>query len=101
MSLRGTIERVVRCARHGVQGWDSLRSRAEAFRKCADECYRLSGRLKSPEHKAFAVYLAGAWLALAEQAERTQAVRDGMISTATFNTDDQAGDPGRPDEPIE
>ena len=47
-----------------------MTSNAEEFRRCADECYRLSARLKSPEHKAFAVYLAGAWLALAEQAER-------------------------------
>ena len=47
--------------------------RAEEFRKCADECYRLSTRLKSPEHKAFALYLASAWLTLAEHADRRKA----------------------------
>jgi len=53
---------------------------AEDFRKRADECYRLSTRLRNPEHTSFALYLAAAWLALAEQAARKQAVIDSVIS---------------------
>jgi hypothetical protein len=56
-----------------VRGWSIVIPRAEEFRKCADECYRLSTRLKYPEHKAFALYLASAWITLAEHADRKKA----------------------------
>jgi len=36
--------------------------------------------LRNPEHTSFALYLAAAWLALAEQAARKQAVIDSVIS---------------------
>ena len=100
MSPTGTIEQVVRCGLHGTQGRDSVTSSAEEFRQCADECYRLSVRLQNPEHKAFAVYLAGAWLGLAEQAERKQAAAEKAISTLALDTDAQPSDQARPDEPI-
>lgn len=47
---------------------------AEEFRRRADECYRLSTRLKYPEHRFFALNLASAWTELAERAEAKQAV---------------------------
>jgi hypothetical protein len=54
---------------------------AEEFRNRADECYRLSVRLKDPEHRSFALFLATAWLALAQQVEQKQAGPDGTMST--------------------
>jgi hypothetical protein len=51
-------------------------SNAEEFRKRADECYRLSVSLRNPEHKSVALYLAAAWLELAQNAERQEAERD-------------------------
>jgi hypothetical protein len=99
MQPRGTIAHVVRCAMHGTQGRDSVTSNAEEFRKCADECYRLSVRLKNEEHKAFAVYLAGAWLALAEHAERKQAARNHTVSSLTTpDADPQSTDPAQPED---
>lgn len=76
-----------------------MTSNAEEFRKCADECYRLSVRLKNEEHKAFAVYLAGAWLALAEHAERKQAARNHTVSSLTTpDADPQSTDPAQPED---
>jgi hypothetical protein len=78
---------------------------AEQFRANADECYRLSARLQNPEHRAFAVYLAGAWLALAEQSERKQAMRDDAEATLTrltsLGADDPSHGPVQPEEPLE
>jgi hypothetical protein len=42
----------------------------EEFRRRAQECYRLSMRLRHPEHRAFALNLAKAWIGLAEDEER-------------------------------
>ena len=44
--------------------------RSEEFRKRAEECYRLSTRLRLPEHRFFALDLAKAWSGLAEYEER-------------------------------
>jgi len=66
---------------------------AEEFRNRADECYRLSVRLKDPEHRSFALFLATAWLALAQQVEQRQAASDATISTiARPPTDSQPKD---------
>jgi hypothetical protein len=46
---------------------------AEEFRRLADECHRLSRRLKHPEHRSFARDLANAWTELAERAEAKHA----------------------------
>jgi hypothetical protein len=51
-------------------------SNAEEFRRRADECYRLSVQVQNPEHKALALYLAGAWVELAQQVEQREAARD-------------------------
>jgi hypothetical protein len=54
---------------------------AEEFRSRADECYRLSVQLRDPEHKSFALFLATAWLALAQQAEQRHTAPNAMNST--------------------
>ena len=56
-----------------------MSSNAEEFRRRADECYRLSVQVQNPEHKALALYLAGAWVELAQQVERREAARDRAI----------------------
>jgi hypothetical protein len=58
-------------------------SNAEEFRKRADECYRLSVRVKDPEHKCLALYLAAAWLELAQRDERQQAAPALDVPTIT------------------
>jgi hypothetical protein len=58
-------------------------SNTEEFRKRADECYRLSVLLRNPEHKSLALYLAAAWLELAQKGERQEAERDRTIATIT------------------
>ena len=45
----------------------------EEFRRRAQECYRLSMQLQHPEHRAFALDLAKAWIGLAEHEERKAA----------------------------
>jgi len=45
----------------------------EEFRRRAQECYRLSMQLQHPEHRAFALDLAHAWIGLAEHEERRAA----------------------------
>ena len=44
---------------------------ADDYRRNAEECFRLSAGLKDSAHKSFALFLANAWLELAEQAERS------------------------------
>jgi hypothetical protein len=58
-------------------------SNAEEFRKRADECYRLSVQLPNPGHRSIALYLATAWLELAQQVERREAARDQTIPSMT------------------
>jgi hypothetical protein len=45
----------------------------EEFRRRAQECYRLTELLQHPEHRAFALDLAKAWIGLAEHEERKAA----------------------------
>ena len=59
-----------------------MSSNSEEFRKRADECYRLSVQLRNPEHKSVALYLAAAWLELAQNAERQEAERNRTIPTS-------------------
>ena len=56
-----------------------MSSNAEEFRGRADACYRLSVQVQNPEHKALALYLAAAWLELAQQMERREAARDRTV----------------------
>jgi hypothetical protein len=70
---------------------------AEDFRKHADECYRLSVRVQNPEHKTLALYLAAAWLELAQQAERKLAARGMTIPPITA----PPGDSSQPKDQIE
>jgi hypothetical protein len=56
-------------------------SNAEEFRKRADECYRLSVQLRTPEHRSVALYLAAGWLELAQRAEK--ATPDLTVPIAT------------------
>jgi hypothetical protein len=66
---------------------------AEKFREQADECHRLSVRLKDPDHKSFALFLASAWLELAKQAERKPGPPDGTVPTiGSLPADSQAKD---------
>ena len=60
-----------------------MSSNAEEFRKRADECYSLSILLRNPGHKSVALYLAAAWLELAQQVERRDAARDRTTLTIT------------------
>jgi hypothetical protein len=78
----------------------SVSLRAEEFRKHADECYRLSVRLRDAEHRSFALFLATAWLALAKQAEqKAAAVPGGTIPTVPSPpTDPQPTDPQPKDQ---
>jgi hypothetical protein len=46
---------------------------ADDYRRNAEECFRLSAGLRDSAHKSFALFLANAWLELAEQAERNTA----------------------------
>jgi hypothetical protein len=46
---------------------------ADDYRRNAEECFRLSAGLRDSAHKSFALFLANAWLELAEQAERNSA----------------------------
>jgi hypothetical protein len=48
--------------------------------------------LRNPEHTSFALYLAGAWLALAEQAARKQAAVDASSAITLPPPDDQPKD---------
>jgi hypothetical protein len=74
-------------------GGAAVSSNAEEFRKRADECYRLSVQLRNPEHKSMALYLAAAWLELAQKGERQEAARDRTIpTTATLPADPQPKD---------
>jgi hypothetical protein len=43
------------------------------FRRRAQDCHRLSMQLRHPEHRAFALDLAKAWIGLAEHEERKAA----------------------------
>jgi len=74
-------------------------SNAEEFRKRADECYSLSVLLRNPGHKSVALYLAAAWLELAQQVERREAARDRTITIATPPADPQPKD--QPEDQIE
>jgi hypothetical protein len=51
----------------------------DEFRERAARCRALAARLKKPEHRAFAIDLANAWLVLAEWVERKLAVSDETI----------------------
>ena len=51
----------------------------DEFRERAARCRALAARLKEPEHRAFAIDLANAWLVLAEWVERKLAVTDETI----------------------
>jgi hypothetical protein len=57
----------------------AVSSNAEEFRRRADECYRLSVQVQNPEHKALALYLAAAWVELAQQVERREVAGDRTI----------------------
>ena len=76
----GTIEQIVRSRCEaiplGAGAGLAVSSNAEEFRRRADECHRLSVQVQNPEHKALALYLAGAWVELAQQVERREAARD-------------------------
>ena len=72
---------------------------ADEFRKHADECYRLSVRLRDAEHRSFALFLATAWLGLAKQAEQKAAIAGGTIPTIPSPpTDPQPTDPQPKDQ---
>ena len=60
-------------------GRAAVSSNAEEFRRRADECYRLSVQVQNPDHKALALYLAAAWVELAQQVERREAARDRTV----------------------
>src|SRR5262249_58338745 len=77
------------------RGGARVSSNAEEFRKRADECYRLSVQLQNPGHKSIALYLAAAWLELAQHVERRDAARDQNISTITT----PPADPESKDQP--
>ena len=66
-----------------------MSSKAEEFRKHADECRRLSAQLQKPEHKSLALYIADAWLKLAQEAER----RRDRTQSGTSADHDPAGPP--------
>ena len=76
----GTIEQIARSRCEaiplGAGAGLAVSSNAEEFRRRADECYRLSVQVQNPEHKALALYLAGAWVELAQQVEQREAARD-------------------------
>jgi hypothetical protein len=72
-------------------GWGrgaAVSSNVEEFRKRADECYRLSIQLRNPEHKSLALFLAAAWLELAQKGERQEAGPDRTTPTITTPTAD-------------
>jgi hypothetical protein len=79
----GTIGQIVRSRCEaiplGAGAGLAVSSNAEEFRRRADECYRLSVQVQNPEHKALALYLAGAWVELAPQVERREAAGDRAI----------------------
>jgi hypothetical protein len=52
------------------------------YRRNAEECFRLSAGLRDSAHKSFALFLASAWLELAEQAERNPAPAADPIAVA-------------------
>jgi hypothetical protein len=63
---------------------------ADDYRRNAEECFRLSAGLRDSAHKSFALFLANAWLELAQQAERSpdpappgEPVSDGRRESAT------------------
>jgi hypothetical protein len=79
----GTIGQIARSRCSNLLGAGAaVSSNAEEFRKRADECYRLSVQLRNPEHKSVALYLAAAWLELAQKAERQEAEHDRTIPTS-------------------
>ena len=79
----GTIEQIVRSRCEaiplGAGAGLAVSSNAEEFRRRADECYRLSVQVQNPEHKALALYLAGAWVELAQQVEPRESAGDRTI----------------------
>src|SRR5258705_13572391 len=77
----GTIGQIARsrCEAISLGAGLAVSSNAEEFRRRADECYRLSVQVQNPGHKALALYLAGAWVELAQQVERREAAGDRTI----------------------
>ena len=57
--------------------------RSEEFRKRAEECYRLSTKMRLPEHRFFALDLAKAWIGLAEYEERKGTAQNVTARTET------------------
>ena len=68
----------------------------DEFRQRAARCRALAARLKEPEHRAFAIDLANAWLVLAEWVERKLAVTDETIlivaQSEGFASNDKKGE---------
>jgi len=77
----GTIGQIARsrCEAIPLGAGPAVSSNAEEFRRRADECYRLSVQVQNPEHRALALYLAAAWVELAQQVERREAAGDRTI----------------------
>jgi len=67
-------------------------SSAEEFQSRADECYRLSLRLRDPEHKSFALFLAAAWGGGAQAREGTDAANGTVPPIAPPAADPQPED---------
>ena len=78
-----------------------MSSNAEEFRKRADECYSLSILLRTPGHKSVALYLAAAWLELAQQVERREAAQDRTIPAITSPPPEPQPPEGQPEDQID
>ena len=49
-----------------------MRNDPETYRRYAEECQRLATRMTSDEHKRILVTMAEAWIALAQEGERSK-----------------------------